>query len=468
MKSYMKTIVSNASHIRKVLELDYTLLSEFNFPISEEPNALHGIPSLASILASMAENRSCANEGSRLGALEAAKKVPVEDVEGIHAPTSQWALGMIGSVRDPDEMEARCGVVDDMAIAAMRAAGMIPESPVGAIDGHNMENYSKRMDDVYTIRSRHKNGTSKFFSAMTSAIVSGPYTIHIGSRLVRRGRPRAEYIGNLLDDHARRGIFCSHYVTDREAFNVASMSEFSGRGDYFLMYARLTPGVKKARDAYKRGDRPAVSEYTVKSDRSKFTGTLVFWKKEEIDENGKKETVVLPFFSNLPRAQLGDAMGKLGIELKRRQRIEIGYSTAEKCMPMTTSNSPAIRTFLFHYSLIDGNLWALADHMIETGGRAGEDWPAEPPQSPKFGSYSWLTRKKYKITYKEFCDMLHSEAAAVIVLPKAEQDAYVAEAVGRFRQRLLDAGVAPAADAAKRVAERAAAAVVAGPLLSCP
>lgn len=467
VKSYMSKIRSNTAHTRSVLGLNYAVLSKFEFPVSTRHNALHGIPSLAAILSAMALHRSCGNEASKLAALEASKMVPFEGIDGIHSPTSQWALGVIGSIDDPDEMERRCGEALGLVLAALNAAGMLPESPVGAIDGHNMEHYGKKMEEKYTIRSKYKNGTTKFVAALTSAIVSGPYTIHTSARLLRRGRSRAEYVGDILDDNARRGIFCSHYVIDREAFNVSTMFKFGNRGDYFLMYARMTEGVKRALAAYEGGRRPAVSEYIVKSKRRRFAGTLVFWEKTEAREDGKSETVILPFFSNLPRQQLGNAIKKLQAELKKRQRIEVGYSSIERCMPMTTSNSPARRTFLFHYSLAAANLWVLADRLIGTGGRAGSRRPIERPPNPRFGSHSWLVKKKYNVTYREFCQLLLSEAARVIVMPKREQDEYAAGAAAKALQRASAGAEASAEDLAAHSARRAAVAVATGPLHGC-
>ena len=467
MKSYLREIKYNLQCVRKVLELNYALLSEFNFPFSKRHNALHGIPSMAAILSGMSLHRACANEASRMTALDAARNVPEEDVADVHTPTSQWALGVIGAIKDPDEMEERCGRVADITVGAMGAAGMIPEAPVGAIDGHNMENYSKRLGEEYTIRSKFKNGTTKFIPALTSVIVSGPYTIHTACRLMRRGRPRAEYIAHLLDDNAGRGVYCSHYLIDREFFNVASMSEFTKRGEHFLMYARMTDGVKKARDQYLAGTRPAVSEYIVKSGRIRFTGTIVFQKKTERGEDGKERTVVLPFFSNLPRPRVEKAVDLLRTELKKRQRIEVGYKSAERCMPMTTSNSPALRTFMFHYSLAVENMWALADHMIEIGSRAGTHRPViTPPPSPIFGLHGWVTKKKYNITNKEFCQLLFSEATKVVVMPKKEQDEYAADAVGEMLRRFSGHAEAASLLAYSRSAKRATAAVAAKPLFS--
>ena len=463
----MGKIRSKATHTRIVLGLNYAVLSKFEFPVSTRHNALHGIPSLAAILSSMVLHRSCGNEASKLTALEASKMVPFEDIEGIHSPTSQWALGLIGSVDDPDEMERRCGEAHALVLSALDAAGMLPESPVGAIDGHNMEYYGKKMEEKYMIRSKYKNGTTRFVAALTSAIVSGPYTIHTSARLMRRGRSRAEYFGDVLDDSARRGIFCSHHVTDREAFNVSTMFKFGSRGDYFLMYARMTEGVKRALAEYERGRRPAMSEYIVKSERRRFAGTLVFWKKTEVGKGGKRETVILPFFSNLPRQQIGIAIKKLQTELKKRQRIEVGYNSIERCMPMTTSTSPARRTFLFHYALVVANLWALADRLIGTGGRAGSGRPTERPPNPRFGSHGWLDKKKYNVTYREFCQLLLSEAARVIVMPKREQDEYAAGAAAKALQR-VSAGAGASAEAwAARSAQRAAAAVATSPLYGC-
>lgn len=447
--------------VQNVLKFDHSLLAKFDFPISRRYNALHGLSGLASILAAAALHRSCSHQASRLVGIEAAMQVGVERIDELDTPTSLWARELINSNPDPDAMEERWAPVDDAAVAALREAGIIPARPIGSIDGHKMEYYGEYLGDDYTVRSKYKNGTSTFVVAVSSAIVSGPYTIHTSSRILRRGRPLSEYVGDLLDDNARRLIFCLYYSADREYYNVNAMNKFGNRGEYFLMYARMTPKVKKAMAEYERGERPALSEHIVKSKKSKFAGTLAFWEVEEFRDGELKKTT-LPFFSNMPRPMLRRALPMLRAEMRKRQRIENGYREAEQGMPMTTSNSPALRTFLFHYSLLSSNLWVLADRTLKALKLAKKGESIQDVQTPRLGTHGWKDKEKYAITYKEFCRILLGEATRLAILGKTEQDAYEAEAREEF-SRLFTPDAATAALLARK---RAKARVAAGPLFA--
>ena len=72
--------------------------------------------------------------------------------------------------------------------------------------------------------------------------------------------------------------YCDHWLVDRTFFSVAAMSEFGRADEGFLMYAKMTPGIKKALAEYEDGKRGAVSEHVVKSGRAKFR-VLAFVKK---------------------------------------------------------------------------------------------------------------------------------------------------------------------------------------------
>lgn len=446
-------------HVQGTLKLGHALLSGYGFSVSRRYNSLHGISALASILTAAVLYRTCANQASRLVEIEAIGQVGIERIDDVDLPTAVWGRSVITDVKDPDEMERRCAVVDGAVVAALHEARMIPDHPIGSIDAHNMEYYGVYLPKDYIMRSKHKNGTTNFVTATSSAIVSGSRTLHTACRIVRRGRPMAEYVGDLLDDNISRLIFCLYYSVDRAYFSVASMIKFASRNEYFLMYARMTPKVKRAMDAYLRGDRAAVSQYVVKSKTSKFAGTLAFWEVEEY-RGGRWRNTVLPFFSNMPPGMLKGALNCLRMEMRKRQRIENGYRTAEQGMPMTTSNSPSLRTFLFHFSLLSSNLWALTDRMIKAEWLTKEGEPLPRVAEPVFGTPGWPDKEKYTITYKEFCRIIHTEATRLAIRDKHEQDEYEEEACEEFAH-LFEVDEAKVA---RLVKERARERIAAGPL----
>lgn len=432
MDGYLQKIEDIKPNVRGMFRFFIAIMTAFDFPVSARYNALHGPISLCALVATMAFTRSCSNAASRLLALR------VVDVAGgigvslksVHLPTSQWALDMLAKIGH-DAMEAACAMALRACVAAARARGMIPPHPVGLIDGHNEEYYGE-YGKKHAVRSKSKNGTTHFNSFMTSVVRANPYPLHTAVCRVFPGVPTQECLGKILAQNRAAGITCSHWILDRYFFSVAAMCEFGKFDEYFLMYARMTPGIKKAFEEYMNGTRAAMSEYIVKSGRMKFAGTLVFVKKTRTKKDGSKEVVVLPFFSNLPWNRLRDALDNLPIEMKKRWIQETAFRVAKLSEPMTASNSPSLRTFFFTMSLLVENMWVLADQASEARRRVEDREPLRPtpPADDRLGDRECLATKTiYNLTSKEFLSMLVSEAAKKISMNKKVQDDYTQWAV---------------------------------------
>ena len=435
MKGYLKKIIGLKPQMQETFAFFTAMIAAFAFPTSARYNALHGPIALCGLLASMAFTRSCGNAASKLLALRISDMVGIDILDLPHPPTSQWALKMFASL-DHDLMERACRAALHACTVAARASGMIPARPLGMIDAHSSAYYGKNGDKSFIIKSKRKDGATTFDMFLSSAIRAGPYTLHTGMNRMRAKVPIAEYLGDILEQNREAGVVCAHWMVDRQFFNVNAMCEFGKADEYFLMYASMTPGVKKALDEYKAGKRAAVSEYIVRSSRAKFVGTLAFVKKNEVQKDGTIKEVIIPFFSNLPRHLLKEALCSLPIELKKRWAHETSLRVAKLSKPMTTSNSPSIRTFLFGTSLIVGNLWAMSDHAAEIKRRAEEGIPPrpQPPADDKLGDVRCLREKtKYNLTSKEFLSMAVSEASRLLTMDKRSQDEYVKGAVARNR-----------------------------------
>ena len=410
------------------------MMAAFGFPLSARYNSLYGPVSLCAIIASMAFTKSCTEAASKLFALRVDDKAEgIVDVRSLHLPTSQWALGMIGGLGH-DAMEAACRAAFRACTALARARGMIPERPLGMIDGQSSAYYGEKGDEKYITRGKSKDGTTKFHTFLCSVIRAGQYPLHTAMCRMCPGVPLEEYLRDVLAQNREAGIMCSHWLVDRLFFSVAAMYEFGRVDEYFLMYARATPGIKKALDEYLSGKREAMSEYVVRSGRRKFTGTLAFVEKTRTKKNGERETVILPIFSNLPRAQLAAAIRDLPIELKKRWIQESSFRVAKFSKPMTTSNSPSHRTLFFGMSLLIQNLWVITNHAIGARSHAecGEVPVPEPPADDRLGDRRCLASKtKYSMTSKEFLSLLVSKAAELHTKDKRTQDAHTAWAVAK-------------------------------------
>ena len=429
--TYLKRIAGLKPQVRTTFMFFTAMIAAFAFPTSARYNALHGPLALCGLFASMAFTRSCSNAAAKLLALRASDMVRVADIGSLRLPTSQWALKMFAALGH-DRMEAACRAAFRSCTAAARARGMIPERPLGLIDGHSAPYYGKKGDERFTVRSKSKDGTTTFDMFLTSAIRAGPYLLHTGMRRVCRGVPTAEYLGDILAQNREARIVCSHWLVDRQFFNVAAMHEFGKADEYFLMYARMTPGVKKELAEYLAGRRDAMSEYIVKSGRAKFVGTLVFVRKMKTKKDGTVEEVVLPFYSNLPWHLLEKAIRGLPIELKKRWAHETGLRVAKLSKLMTTSNNPSIRTGFFGLSLLAENLWAATDHLAEVQRREEGRIPLrkEPPADDELGDARCLAEKtRYNLSSKEFLSLIISEAARLLTMDKQSQDDYTKMAV---------------------------------------
>ena len=432
MDTYLGRIEEFEADVANVFMFFVAMMAAFGFPLSARYNSLHGPISLCAIIASMAFTKSCTEAASRLFALRVRDLAwGVVDVRSLHLPTSQWALSMIAGL-DHGAMEAACRAAFRACTALARARGMIPARPLGMIDGQSSAYYGEKGDMKYITRGKSKDGTTKFHTFLCSIIRAGQYPLHTAMCRMCPGVPLEEYLRDVLAQNREAGIRCSHWLVDRLFFSVAAMYEFGRADEYFLMYARMTPGIKKALDEYLSGKREAMSEYVVRSGRRKFTGTLAFVEKTRTSKNGERETVILPIFSNLPRAQLAAAIRDLPIEIKKRWIHESSFRVANFSKPMTTSNSPSLRTFFFGMSLFLGNMSVIANHAIEARIHAegGEVPVPEPPADDRLGDKRCLaTKTKYSMTSKEFLSLLVSEAGRLHIRDKRAQDDYTAWAM---------------------------------------
>ena len=431
VNGYLDKVLSLKPRVRDTFTFYLALMAAFDFPVSTRHNSLHGPLSLCGLLAAMSYTRSCGNNAAKLFALHVADVNTFGDLGSLRLPTSQWALKMIASLGH-DRMAKACRAAFRACTAAAKARGMVPDRPVGMVDGHSSAYYGKKGDESFTIKSRSKDGTTTFDVFLASAIRAGSYALHTGLCRMQRGVKLETYIADILAQNREAGIRCSHWLVDRLFFSVAAMCEFGKADEYFLMYARLTPGIKKALKEYMEGRRDAVSEYIVKSGSAKFTGTLAFVHKVKTKRDGTKEEVILPFFSNLPRNRLKRALQDLPPEIKKRWMHETAFRVAKMSKPMTTSNNPSIRTFLFCSSLLNSNMWAMTDHDHEVESRAEAGLPPlelPPPSGDIGGLRRRVPQKKYSLTSKEFLRMFLSEAARLISMGKKEQDAYTEKAV---------------------------------------
>ena len=436
MNAITKKMHDMAVQVAEMTRLDTALVDSIGLEFSSAENSMYDLPTFIALMSAMSMHDACANEGSELLALEAAKHVPVDAIPGLRLPTSQWALGMFDGI-DHDLLQDACNRAFDAQIHALRGRGAIPSGTlVSAYDMHSSPNYGKTEDPDYVVTGQHKAGTNNFVSFMTGAIVSGPYALNTSFCRMKKGMTIAEAVAKILDDEERRGLDIGLSIWDKAYYKVAAMIECAKRNRYFLMYAVENRKVKRAVEAYKNGDRKKTEEFIVGSGNKKFTGKLVMVSKTRI-KNGKKVTDILPFFTNMPRWMLRKAIKNLPLVMKRRWRIETGYRCIEMAKPLTISTRPAVRTYMFWRALMATNLWALADFEIKAA-RYAEEGKEFPPaawsaKSDLVDRMDTILPGGFDIKLKVFLSMYLTECTRVAIRDKKEQVAYTREAAAKFR-----------------------------------
>ena len=180
-------------------------------------------------------------------------------------------------------------------------------------------------DKPFIIKSKKgEDGTMKFHAFLSSAIRAGRTCCtrqcaacagRAAGRL-RQGHPGPEpRVGGVLRPLARGWMF----------FSVAAMSEFGRADEYFLMYAKMTPGIKRALAEYEDGKRGAVSEYVVKSGRAKFTGVLAFVKKMKAREDGTRGRQSSVLFKHAAAPPRGGA-SRVAVRNEKEADARVGVS----------------------------------------------------------------------------------------------------------------------------------------------
>ena len=233
-----------------------------------------------------------------------------------------------------------------------------------AIDFH-LHPFTGKDGGRWTVGGRPKGGTTKFDAHLTACIAGAPHVPHVGAFRVFDGVKRTRYVREVFAELRRIGLKPRLFLADRESCTVAMMSAFDAAGEKFLVPARMTTGIKKALEEYKRGKRDKASAYTIKSDGGEqFTFWLVIEKRMR-KIRGKMEPRYLSFATNVAPDMIERTMGDVPDAHVRRWKIENAYKSIKKIRPMTTSKNQSIRTFLMYFAMINCNAWYMSNHAAD-------------------------------------------------------------------------------------------------------
>ena len=436
VRKFLKKLSIMLTHTAEAARLEAAMVGSIGLEFSAAGNSKHGLPAFNALISAMSIRDACVSGGSRVLAFEVSNHVPAGGMPGLEIPTLRWALGMFDGVGH-GRLEDACSRALGAQIRALLDRGAVPRAnPVVACDTYYSPD-GGRTELGYAAPGRLGAGANSGAGFMTSAAVSGPYVISTGFCRANRRAARAGCVARMLDDGKRSGLEPLYMALDKEYYSVGAMIECARRGRHFLMYAVENARVKEAVEAYKRGERGRVEEFTVGTGRRRFTGALVMAERAR-GRRGKIATDILPLFSNMPRGLLGRAAEGLPLEMeRRRRRMEAGHRRIEAARPLTTSGRRSVRTYMFWRAMIMTNLWALVDFETKAALRAAE--------GKEFPPAAWSAEREpgdmddtalpggLDIKLEEFLSMYLAACTRAAIMDRKEQEGYADAAAAEFR-----------------------------------
>ena len=330
----------------------YALLVALNLPISTRHNAMHGISEIAAMLTYMCVNK--------VAFYTAARELRKKAKNTSDMPTSQWALGKLGSPT-MEKMEKECKKMLAGMVRAAILSGMLAKYCMIAIDGHARPftgNKDAAGDNV--TGGKPKGGTSYFVHMITAKVVSETFAPTVAIERMLKNRSLDSCLESIFSSVSRLRLRPRLYLLDRGFFGIQCMETMEKCGVLFLMPARKTGGIKDAIEEFKRGVRKEISKYTIKSANGQFTFNLVI-KKRLHEQKGERKWVYLVFATNVPRHRIDALLADVPKTYKKRWGIENGYKAIKQTWPPTCSPNFGVHLLLFYLAAIDCNLWYLGN-----------------------------------------------------------------------------------------------------------
>ena len=88
--------------------------------------------------------------------------------------------------------------------------------------------------------------------------------------------------------------------------------------------------------------------------------------KRYVKKNGRRVAVYLVFATNMPARKARRAMSKDPLRVQKALGHRDGVRTANKSRACTKSNSLSARLFLFYFSMVVQNVWAMVNFEADT------------------------------------------------------------------------------------------------------
>lgn len=278
---------------------------------------------------------------------------------GAEVPCSsdlRYHLGKFEEVKDVRELF-------EPAFSAVRtkALKILGETPLTlAIDPTHTPYYGKKRD-VFVVGHKREKGTNWAHEFVSVAIVDKPlsgFTLAVepASCFSRLG----EMLASLLQKVREAGISTRLLLVDRGFFTSPCIKALEAQNTAFLMPAIMNERMKQLALGFVCGNKlPAIVEgYVFGKEKAKVN--LLFIRAKD------KPDKMLAFATNMPPAEIQNAIDRLPEEYRKRWGIETSFRVIKNdFLPKTCSRRYPLRLFYFLFAALLYDLWLLCNVMPE-------------------------------------------------------------------------------------------------------
>ena len=197
-------------------------------------------------------------------------------------------------------------------------------------------------------RSKHEDGTNRFYEYATISIVQDGLRLCVYSRPVTLLDVKVDVVRELMEEAEKRGVKISLLLMDRAFFTTECINLIRGSGMDFI-----TPCVCNARiqGAVSSLGKEGALPFSIHDNDSKTEASftmVVYWSKTK--------RKLIPFATNIGE-NAKKLVGTIPKEYRRRWGIETSFRKVKEVHGRTLSPSPAIRLAYFMTAMILYNLW---------------------------------------------------------------------------------------------------------------
>ena len=242
-----------------------------------------------------------------------------------------------------------------------------------AIDFVNIPYYGKEQNDGDTIKTKPKQGTSRFYAYASVYIILRNKRYTLAVKYIRKGETLKDTVDFLIKEIQSMGFEIKGLYLDKEFYRVAVINYLINR-----KIPHIIPCVMKGRSGGMRnlltGKKSYSTEYTMgsKGDEATFqVNVVVKYSKGKYKEKGRKYFAYAVYNMDLP-------IKNTFKEYRKRFGIESSYRLMNQARIYTSTKKPVLRLLYIGLGLLLVNIWIYIQwtylSIPRQGGRGKVTW----------------------------------------------------------------------------------------------